>query len=207
MRIPAFQILALAVATAAFPVLATPAHAQGGLRGLARLGLEYGGEKVVEFEYEDGSTPDVTAGGGLLLSVGGALGVWNRGAHSVDAQLSAGLKYRTIPPASNQEVTWLRFPVEGLLFYRMPNGFRVGAGATVHLRNRIEADGDALSGNVEFKNTPGFLVQAEYLRNNLGFDLRYTALEYELNGDAGTVGASSIGVGVSVFFGGAKRTP
>ena len=208
MRIPAVRVIALAVVTAALPILTSPAHAQGRLRGLARLGLEYGGEKVVEFEYEDGSTPDVTAGGGLLLTVGGMAGLWARGAHSVDAQLSAGLKYRTIPPASNQEVTWLRFPVEGLLFYRMPSGFRLGAGATVHLRNRIEADGEALSGNVEFKNTPGLVLQAEYIRRNLGFDLRYTALDYEISGnESSTVGASSIGVGLSFFFGGSAAPP
>lgn len=201
MPIRAARIPAFAAIIAALTILASPAGAQGRLRGLARLGVEYGGEKVVEFVYEDGSTPDVTAGGGLLLTVGGALGVWTRGAHSVDAQLSAGLKYRTIPPASNQEVTWLRFPVEGLLLYRMPNGIRLGAGATVHLRNRIDADGDAMSGSVAFRNTPGFVLQAEYVRRNLGFDLRYTAMEYELNGGFGTVGASSIGAGVTLFFG------
>jgi len=200
-------ILALALATAAISIISAPANAQGRLRGLARVGLEYGGEKVLEFEYEDGSTPDVMAGGGLLLTVGGALGVWTRGAHAVDAQLSAGLKYRTIPPANNQEVTWLRFPVEGLLFYRLPNGVRLGAGATVHLRNRIEADGEALSGNVAFKNTPGLLLQAEYVRRNFGFDLRYTALEYELSSELGTVDASSIGVGLTFFFGKSGGTP
>ena len=207
MSIPNFRILALAVVTAALPLLASTADAQGRLRGAIRIGGDYGGEKVMQFEYEDGSTPDVMAGGGLLLTAGGALGVFNRGAHSVDAQLNLGLKYRTIPAATNQDVTWLRFPLEALVFYRAPAGIRLGAGATVHLRNVMEASGAVLNSRVEFENNPGLLLQAEYVRKNIAFDLRYTALEYEVSGGgSGTVGASSIGAGLTFFFGPSRPT-
>jgi hypothetical protein len=150
----------------------------------------------------------VTAGGGLLLTGGGSLGVFTKGAHAVEAQLNVGLKYRTIPAATNQDVTWLRFPVEGLLYYRMPVGVRLGVGATVHLRNVMEASGGVLNSRVEFENNPGLLLQAEYVRRNIAFDLRYTALEYELSsGGSGTVDASSIGAGISFFFGRSAKTP
>ena len=206
MRISRLYLFSLAL-TAAFPLIPASADAQSRLRGVFRLGGEYGGERVVEFEYEDGSTPTVTAGGGLVLTGGGVVGLMNRGSHALDAQLNIGLKYRTIPPATNQDVTWLRFPVEGLLFYRAPMGVRLGAGATVHLRNVMEASGGVLNERVEFKNNPGFLLQAEYLRSNWAFDLRYTMLDYELSsGGSGTVDASSIGGGVSFFFGGGSRT-
>ena len=208
MSISRIRLLALAVVTAAIPLLPTSAGAQGRLRGAIRFGGEYGGDKVLQFTYEDGSTPDVIAGGGLLLTAGGALGLYTRGAHAVDAQLNVGLKYRTIPPASNQEVTWLRFPVEGLLYYRTPVGIRIGAGATVHLRNVMEASGAVLNERVEFENKPGFLVQAEYVRKNVAFDLRYTAMEYELSsGGSGTVDASSIGVGITFFIGNSRPKP
>ena len=208
MRIPRIHICALAVVTVAIGLLATPAAAQGRLRGVARLGGEYGGEKVIQFEYEDGSTPDVTAGGGLVLTGGGVFTLMTRGAHAVDGQVNIGLKYRTIPPATNQDVTWLRFPLEGLLFYRMPAGIRLGAGGTVHLRNVMEASGGVLDSRLEFKNSPGLLLQAEYVRRNVSFDLRYTAMEYEVSsGGSGTVDASSIGGGVSFFFGGSSQTP
>ncbi len=208
MHLSRIRYLALAVVTVALPLLSSSASAQGRLRGAIRVSGEYGGEKVLQFTYEDGSTPDVIAGGGLLLTAGGVLGVFTRGAHSVDAQLNVGLKYRTIPPATNQDVNWFRFPVEGMLFYRTPAGIRLGAGATVHLRNVLEASGAVLNDRVEFANNPGLLLQAEYVRRNVAFDLRYTALEYEVSsGGTGTVDASSIGVGLTFFFGPSKPKP
>ena len=198
-RTTALTTFALALAAAAsFPETAT---AQTGLYGLGRFGLEHGGDKVLEFEYEDGSTPDVTAGGGLHLSVGGGLQLAAFGRNALDAQLTAGLKWRTIPAADNQDANWLRFPVEGLLLYRAPAGFRFGAGATVHLANALKSSGAVLNDRLEFRNTPGFILQAEYIRRNFAFDLRYTMLDYETDPDGVTVGASSIGIGMSFLFG------
>ncbi len=180
MRIRCTTLAALAFAAASVPLLPSTAAAQLALHGVARFGLEHGGEKVLEFEYEDGSTPDVTAGGGLLLSLGAGAQVAQFGRQALDAQLTAGLKWRTIPAADNQDANWLRFPVEGLLFYRLPSGFRFGAGATVHLANTLKSSGAVLNNEVEFQNTPGFIVQAEYIRRNISFDLRYTMLDYEV---------------------------
>ena len=207
MRILNAHIAALATATA-LALLPASSSAQSRLRGVGRLGLEYGGERVVQFQYDDGTTPDVTAGGGLLITGGGVIGLFTRGAHALDAQVNVGFKYRTIPPATNQEVTWLRFPLEGMLFYRTPVGLRLGAGATVHLHNVMSTSGEVLNGRLQFKNNPGFLMQAEYVRSNVAFDLRYTALQYEVeSGGTGTVGASSIGAGLSFFFGPKSRSP
>ena len=198
-RYPIFT--ALALVTASISLVPARASAQVAIHGIASLGLEYGGDKLGEFEYEDGSTPDVTAGGGLLLTLGAGAQVARFGRNALDAQVSAGLKWRTIPAATNQDANWLRIPVEGLLFFRAPAGFRVGAGATVHLQNAFKASGSVLNDKIEFKNTPGFLLQAEYIRKNLAFDLRYTMLDYEVESGGGKIDASSIGVGMSFLFG------
>ena len=190
-----------ALAAAGVVMLPDTAAAQRRLHGIARLGLEYGGDKVLEFEYEDGTTPDVTAGGGLVLTIGGGMQVAAMGRHMLDAQVNAGLKWRTIPAATNQDANWLRFPVEGLLFYSLPSGFRFGAGPTVHLANALRMSGSVVDENVDVQTTPGFLVQAEYVRRNLAFDVRYTALEYKLESNGGTIDASSIGIGMSFLFG------
>jgi hypothetical protein len=201
MRIRTSCFVAVAF-SATVSLLPAGAAAQARVHGLARLGLEYGGDRVIEFEYEDGSTPDMTAGGGLLLTIGGGAQVATFGTHALDAQLSAGLKWRTIPAATNQDANWLRMPVEGILFYRMPSGFRVGAGGVVHLANTLKASGAVLNDRVQFTNTPGFLLQAEYIRRNIAFDLRYTFLEYETDrAGSDSIDASSIGAGLSVFFG------
>jgi hypothetical protein len=207
MRIMRIRVVALIIATAVLSLFPSEMRAQQRpLRGVFRFGLEYGGEKVVQFKYSDGSTPNVTAGGGLLVTAGGAAELFSRRGHALDAQVNLGLKYRTIPPATNQDATWLRFPVEGLLFYRMPVGVRLGAGATVHVHNVLSSSGAVLNDRVEFKNNPGLLVQAEYVRRNVAFDLRYTALQYELSkGGSGTVDASSVGIGLSLFVGQSNR--
>jgi len=207
-RIPRVLVSALAVAAAAVPLVASSADAQQQqqqqrrVRGVVRIAGEYGGDKIGEFEYADGSTPDVIAGGGLLITGGAAFPVLTRGTHSVEAQVNLGLKWRTIPPATNQDANWLRFPLEGLLYYRTPVGVRLGAGATVHLHNVLAASGEVLNDRVEFENTPGLLLQAEYVRRNIAFDLRYTALQYKVaGGSSGSLDASSIGAGLSFFFG------
>lgn len=181
--------------------LATTADAQGRLRGIVRLGGDVGGDELLEFEYEDGSTPDVTAGGGLLLTVGGVLEAWRSGGHGLDAQVNAGIKYRTIPAATNQDLNWLRLPVEGLLYYRAPSGFRFGGGPVVHLANALRASGEAADGTLEFETTPGAIIQAELIRGNVVFDLRYTALKYKVSGSGETVNASSFGGGIGMLFG------
>src|SRR5687768_14246499 len=139
MRIRSLPFASFAVAIAIVSIIPSAADAQGRVRGLARFGLEYGGDKVIEFEYEDGSTPDVTAGGGLLLSVGAVAQAYASGAHALDVQASLGFKWRTIPAATNQDANWIRFPLEGLIFYRAPKNFRIGAGATVHLANALKS--------------------------------------------------------------------
>ncbi len=206
MHIRIYPFVSLAAAALLF-VGSADAHAQDRFRGVARLGGEHGGDKVIQFRYEDGSTPDVLAGGGIVLSVGGVAEVLRFGPHAVEAQANVGLKYRTIPPASNQEAHWLRFPVEALAFYRAPVGIRVGGGVVTHLRNVLSASGDAAEGRVEFRNTPGLVLQADYVRGNVGFDLRYTALEYEIDGGASdAVDASSVGLGISYYFGRTRRS-
>lgn len=165
-----------------------------------------GGDKVLEFTYEDGSTPDVPAGAGILLAGGAVVRAYESAGHAFEAQVTAGVKYRTIPPATNQEATWLRFPLEAMAFYRAPGGIRLGVGPTMHVGNTLKASGAVLNDEVTFKSSPGMVLQAEYVRNNLSFDARYTALKYEVqDGGSGEVDASSFGVGISFFFGGKAR--
>lgn len=133
-------VLSMAVAGV---FVASPAFAQGRTRGTVRVGADCGGDKVIQFQYSDGSTATVVAGAGISAAVGGALELFNAGPHALDTQVNAGIKYRTIPPATNQTASWIRFPVEGLLMYRAPNGLRLGGGVTAHLANKMEASGEA----------------------------------------------------------------
>jgi hypothetical protein len=187
--------------------VAAPAAAQGRVRGLVRLGGDFGGDPVLQFQYSDGSSPDVPAGGGLLFSGGAAMQLLGTDRQALDIQASAGVKYRTIPPATNQNATWIRFPVEGLLMYRTPFGLRAGGGVAMHFANVLEASGAALNDRIEFKSAPGFVVQSEYGFGKWAVDLRYTAMKYEVaKGGTGTVSANSLGGGLSYAFGGSPTS-
>ena len=192
----------LGLASLALVAAANVAQAQGRLRGMVRLGGDFGGDRVMELEYTDGSSPDVTAGGGILFSGGAAMQLLGAGAQALDVEASVGVKYRTIPEATNQSLTWMRFPVEGLLMYRSPVGFRAGAGMSMHLGNVLEADGAAASGRIEFKSTPGYVVQTGYGRGQWMVDVRYTLMKYEVAGLSGQINANSLGAGLSWSFGG-----
>ena len=198
-RVGLLALFAVAVVTA-------PASAQGRIRGTARIGGDFGGEKVLQFQYSDGSTPDVPAGAGLMFSIGAVIEAYRSGGHAAEAQLNAGWKYRTIPPAANQTAEWSRIPVEALVMYRAPAGLRLGGGVAMHLANTLEASGDVVNDKVTFKSEPGFVVQAEYSFRRMSFDLRYTLMTYKVEtGGTGDVDASSFGGGLSYWFGGAGR--
>lgn len=179
---------------------ATPATPR--LRAIARMGLEAGGDKVLEFQYDDGTTPDVTAGGGLSLAFGAAYRALPFGPGGFDLQATAGLKYRTIPPASNQSASWARYPVEAMVLYRTRRGFGIGAGATAHLGNSLSMDGEAANASVKFGAAPGAMVQAEWMFGGIVLDARYTAIAYRVTGSDESVDASNVGLGVGFLFGG-----
>jgi hypothetical protein len=195
------------VSLAAVAFTSAPAVAQGKLRGIVRVGGDFGGDPVVQFHYSDGSSPEMAAGGGLLVSGGAVMQLLGTDRQALDLEASAGFKYRTIPPVSNQNATWIRFPLEGLLMYRTPFGLRAGGGVTMHVGNVLEASGAALNDRFEFKNTPGFVVQSGYGFGKWALDLRYTAIKYEVaNGGTGTVSANSLGGGLSYAFGGSPTS-
>jgi hypothetical protein len=184
-----------------------PAVAQGKVRGIVRVGGDFGGDPVLQFHYSDGSSPDVPAGGGVLLSGGAAVQLLGTERQALEVEASAGVKYRTIPPASNQNATWIRFPVEGLLMYRTPFGLRAGGGVSMHFGNVLEASGAALNDRLEFKSAPGVVLQSGYGFGKWALDLRYTAMKYEVaKGGTGTVNANSLGAGLSYAFGGSPTS-
>jgi hypothetical protein len=195
------DIIAAGFGLALIAITAVPASAQQRITWGGRLGGDYGGDKVLTFEYADGSTPEVTAGGGVLFSLSGDVRLARPANHVLDARLGAGVKYRTIPPATNQEATWLRFPVELLAVYRAPNGFGLAGGPVMHMRNVFELSGEAANGRVEFESTPGWVAQAEYHMGAIAFDLRYTSMKYTMAGATGSLNASSFGGGFSYYFG------
>ena len=99
-------------------------------------------------------------------------------------------------------MTWSRWPIDALLFYRLPS-MRLGGGLTYHINP--ELTGSGVVGNVfdKFDNALGFILQADYSiseRHHIG--VRYTGIEYKLNtpGFQGTAKSNGLGLVFTASF-------
>lgn len=185
-------------AKAASPTIPSPARP---VWGYVRIAGESGGDALGTIYFTDGSKSDVQAGGGLDIVGGLVYRPISTAAGGLDAQLGAGIKWRTIPENTNQSASWLRVPVDASLAWRAANGFGIGAGTTVHLANTFKAEGAVLSSSVSFDPSFGKVAFLEYGRREWQIDLRYTHVKYTSTNPRSTLDASNIGVGFTWQFG------
>lgn len=186
-----------ALALAAALAVATPARATD-IRPMFKVGADFGGDELVTVTFTNGESRTIRANDGVFL--GGGVSILND-AKDVEAEISLSYKVDTIN-ASNGTVTWSRWPIDALLFYRLPS-MRLGGGLTYHLNP--ELTGSGVVGNVfdKFDNALGFILQADYSvseRHHIG--LRYTGIEYKLNvpGAQGTAKSNGLGLVFSASF-------
>jgi hypothetical protein len=185
-------------------LLLLPGLAQAGpVRGLLSIGGDFGGDEILKVKYTDGSDASIVAGTGLLLT-GGA--VWQAAAkqgHALDLQASASWKYSTIPDASNQSISWTRWPLELLAFYGyLPAHVRLGGGLTYQLAPTLSTAGSLLNGDVKFQNALGELAQLDYtFADHFMVAARYTWISYRLDSGPGTtLNGNSAGFSIGYLF-------
>ena len=175
--------------------------------GYVRVAGDFGGDRLVQFQYTDGTSSSVDAGRGISFAGGFVTHVLASSAGSLDAQLGGGIKYQTMPQTSNQDAHWLRVPLDASLAWRSTSGFGAGAGATMHVLNKFSASGDVANGSISFDPAVGPVAFVEYGKAEWQIDLRYTSLRYSAASRAGTLSASSVGVGVTWQFARDRREP
>jgi outer membrane protein with beta-barrel domain len=188
------SFLALALAAAAF--IATSARAAD-VRPMLKAGLDTGGDKLLTVTFTDGSTKTIRANEGLFVGVGASIVNETK---DMEAELSLSAKFATIS-ANNGDVTWTRFPLDALVFYRFPS-FRVGGGLTYHMNPKVSSSGVALiPSDVQIDNALGYVLQADYrFGEKIGLGLRYTGLEYKLHSASAGTSATSKSNGVGIVF-------
>ncbi|MFL6621074.1 MAG: outer membrane beta-barrel protein [Sulfurifustaceae bacterium] len=177
----AISATSLSVAASAAMALDTKFHYQAG--------YDTGGDTLMTVTFSGGDTQNIKANGGLYF--GGGVSMINE-AENIEAELAISYKVDDIT-ASNGSVTWSRWPIDALVFYRWPT-IRLGAGATYHLDPKVHGTG-VISGNFQFKDSLGFLLQLDYrINKNMNIGVRYTALDYEVEGTSASASANGIGV-------------
>ena len=182
-----FTTLALVIA-AAVPLGSHAVEVKPMFKG----GADFGGETIATATFTNGSQKSIKANEGAYVGGGASILL-----DSKDIEIEATLSYKyTSITASNGDVTWTRFPLEVLAFYRMPK-FRLGGGLTYHLSPKLKASGAAGNFSVTVDDAAGAVLQADYfVTPKLTLGGRYTILEYKANG----IPAKSDGVGVTIGF-------
>lgn len=179
------------------PALATTFELGGG------VGADFnaGADTLLVLEFDDGDTQDIKAGNGLSLFASGGAVFFDQYQHRLETTLSLGLKMSTMQPAENADLSFLRFPLEALAFYRNDDWhFRVGGGPVLHMGNSLTGSGALSDLDVEMKSALGGVVQADFVIDDWFVGMRYTALSYRVSGVDESASANSLGVGVGYLY-------
>jgi len=190
-------VAAVVAVAGAAPAAAAIPELGGGLVG----DFNAGADTLVTLQFADGSNQEIKGGNGLILAVGGGAMFFEGHPHRLETLLSIGLKFSTMQPASNADLTYLRLPIELLAFYRNDDlHFRVGGGPAFYLANSLTGSGAASSLDVKFAPAVGAVAQADFVFGRGFVGLRYTHLNIRPTGTDVSVSASSIGVSTGFYY-------
>src|SRR5262249_14737295 len=133
------------------------------------------------------------------LYLGGGVAVINS-ARDWEFDLTLAYKFKMID-ASNGDVTFSRWPLEALAFYRFQKA-RIGGGLTYHFSPKLEGNGVASNLDLMLKDALGGVLQADWrISENVAAGVRYTFLEYEAKAPfTGTAKADGVGLTFSWNF-------
>lgn len=188
-----------ALASVAALLLAAPASPQAAeVRPMLKTAADFGGDTLINVTFTDGSTQSIRAN--ELLSLGGGVSIVND-AGDIETELTLSYKFGMVS-ASNGDVTFSRWPLDALVFYRLPE-LRLGGGLTYHLGPELSGSGFAGGLNLDFDDALGLLLQADYrVTPKINLGIRYTSLDYKLrvNGASATVRSNGVGVVFSARF-------
>jgi hypothetical protein len=165
------------------------------VKPLLKGGYDFGGDTLVEVVFTNGDREEIKSNEGFFI--GGGVSIVNDD-KTIEGELSVSYKADYIE-ASNGDVTWSRWPVDALVFYRFQQ-VRLGGGLTYHLNPELDGDGIAGGLNVDFKDALGFVVQGDWrITDKMNLGLRYTNVDYKPN-NGDKVTSEGVGLVFSVSF-------
>lgn len=202
MRFGRLLLLGVLVVGAAAFAPARKAAAAIGEAGAAMAGdFNAGADTLATLTFTDGSTQDIKAGNGILLSVGGGAIFFEGQPHRLETMLDIGVKFSTMQASQNADLSFVRIPIELLAFYRNDDlHFRVGGGGAFYAYSNLSGSGAASNLQADFKPGLAGIVQADALWGRGYVGVRYTHLNYSVSGYDATVAAHSIGVTLGFFY-------
>lgn len=176
-------------------------NAQAKLSTVLVSGLEFGGDKLVDVSYVDGSTSSIEAGRGLML--GGGLDFnCTEGNTTFCSQATVAIKWTSTRQAKNGIVDWYRYPIELVGYYKNNQiPVKIGGGISYHVGNELKGSHDASFLSTNFNNSVGLIILGDYsLPDNLSLGVRLTFINYKTDQFNETANGNSLGVSLGYVW-------
>ena len=155
---------------------------------IVELGIHFGGDEVIYQQYENGDKDTIKAGELFSFDFGRLYQL----STTWETQLTFGIK-SDAKYDQDIEVSWVRYPLNGLMFYRMSN-VRVGMGATYHFSPQLKGSGHARNVGEKYNDAVGGLLELDFIHSEkFLYGIRITVIEYESKKDGHVVDGNSIG--------------
>lgn len=157
------------------------------IKFLGDLGIEYGGDDLIEIQFVGGGDQTMKAGQGGYIAAGAEIDLGE--STPIMFRATIGLKYNTTA-AENANIRLTRYPVNVLGYYKIDNDIRIGAGITTHLGPSFKGDGFFVDDTYTSSVGPRIEIGWKALA------LTYSSVKYE-NSANQEIDASNIGLSVS----------
>ena len=156
---------------------------------LIEAGVHLGGNELIIENYSNGANDSAKGGGLFSFAMGGTKSFTK----NIDGQLSIGIRSDIIN-SGDPEVTWVRYPLNAMLFYRKET-YRIGLGLTAHLSPKVEGNGVANNISENYKDAIGGLLEVDFsINKTFLWGLRYTNIKYESDRRDRSVSGNSFGI-------------
>lgn len=173
------------------------ADAASPVRFLMGAGLTFGGDTLATVTFSDGRSEDIRGGGLVHLYAGGDFRVTD----VLSLQATVGYHVDDSSAASNGGVRFTRMPVDLLALYHVNDHVRLGAGVQFVNGPTLKGSGVASNVHIEFNNTTGAIVEAEYLFSpHMGAKLRYVGETFEPTRGGPQAKGDHLGLMFSYYF-------
>jgi hypothetical protein len=192
----AVQAQSLAITEPEIPRIEPPEPLQDGPYYLVRFGMIFGGDILANVQFDDGTTGNLRAGTGEQLSVGGG--------YNFAGPLSAEVSLGVISDSTffdDSSAGFYRFPLEGIVLYRLNDWWRIGGGVQRLFLTQIQGGLPNSTGPTKFNDTNGAIYTVEFaFDKNVSLGFRCVTERLTANGFTGTLSGNQYGLFVSGRF-------
>ena len=145
------------------------------VRPFVGFGLTFGGDTLESFDFSNGTSTKVRAGG--IADLKGGVDFIVSG--PVSMQASVGYHFDSAN-GSNGDYTFSRVPLEVLAYFSPTREFRIGGGLRKSVDTHVESNGAVSGFDSSFSSKLAYVVEAEYFPwQRFGIKVRAVSEKFE----------------------------